>query len=134
MAATRAGGRHHQWRWAGYDRNQYNVRIDHNFNSNHKITFSGTYEKNWSMSEQSGITNWPDGYSGTVLRKPKFYSGSFVSTVSPTVVNEFRFGYRQGWHYGFGSALRYDAVGDEVRGLLASKNGKPFFPSHIPVS
>jgi hypothetical protein len=113
------------------NRNQYNVRIDHNFNSNHKITFSGTYERNWSMSEQSGITNWPEGYSGTVLRKPKFYSGSFVSTVSPTVVNEFRFGYRQGWHYGFGSALRYDSVGDEVRGLLASKNGKAFFPGHI---
>ena len=37
------------------NRNQYNVRIDHNFNSNHKLTFSGTKETDWSMTTQTGI-------------------------------------------------------------------------------
>src|SRR5205814_274349 len=34
------------------DRNQYNVRIDHNFNSNHKATFSGTWERDWAQTAQ----------------------------------------------------------------------------------
>jgi hypothetical protein len=73
------------------------VRIDHNFNSRHKASFSGTREKNWAMSEQAGISNWPGGYDATLLRKPQFYSASLVSTLSSAVVNEFRFGYRRNW-------------------------------------
>ena len=41
------------------DRNQYNVRIDHNFNSNHKASFSGTWERDSAMTAQAGISNWP---------------------------------------------------------------------------
>jgi len=113
------------------NRNQYNVRIDHQFNSNHKATFSGTWEKNWSMTTQTGISHWPGGYNGTVLRKPQFYSASLVSTLAPSVVNEFRFGHRKGWHYGWASALRPDEVGEEVRGVLPNRNGQRFFPGHI---
>src|SRR5438094_1959281 len=41
------------------DRNQYNIRIDHNFNSNHKASFSGTWERDWAMTTQAGIASWP---------------------------------------------------------------------------
>src|SRR5438128_966929 len=41
------------------NRDQYNARIDHNFNQNHKLSFSMTREKDWSMTTQTGIANWP---------------------------------------------------------------------------
>ena len=113
------------------NRNQENVRVDHNFNSNHKASFSGTWEKNWSMSTQTGIAHWPGGYDGTVLRKPAFYSASLVSTLSPTVVNEFRFGHRKNWHYAYGSVFRFDEIGEEARKQLPTRNGELYFPSHI---
>src|SRR5882672_11428102 len=53
------------------DRNQYNVRIDHNFNSNHKASFSGTWERDWAQTAQAGITNWPDGFNGQIRRAPR---------------------------------------------------------------
>jgi hypothetical protein len=113
------------------NRTQYNVKIDHNFNSAHKATFSGTWEKNWSMSEQTGISHWPGGYDGEVLRKPQFFSSSLVSTLSSSIVNEFRFGNRRGWHYGYGSAFRFDEIGDDARAQLPVVNGNAFFPGHI---
>jgi hypothetical protein len=112
------------------NRDQYNVRLDHNFNSSHKATYTGTFEDNWSMSSQTGIAHWPGGYDGTVLRRPQFHSAALVSTLSSTVVNEFRVGYRKNWHYAHGAAFREDAVGQEVRSLLPNMNGQMFFPSH----
>ncbi|MBI2150378.1 MAG: TonB-dependent receptor [Acidobacteria bacterium] len=112
------------------NRNQYNVRIDHNFNARHKASFTGTKERNWAMSEQAGISNWPGGYDATLLRKPEFYSASLVSTLSSAVVNEFRFGYRRTWQYNYGSAFRTDEVGEETRKQLPTVNGQRFFPSH----
>ncbi|MBI2150508.1 MAG: TonB-dependent receptor, partial [Acidobacteria bacterium] len=113
------------------NRNQYNFRVDHNFNPSHKLSVSGTYERNWGVSDQVGISNWPGGFDGTLLRKPQFYSASLVSTLAPTVVNEFRFGYRRNWQFNFGSVFREDEVGEEARKALASLNGQLFFPTHI---
>ncbi len=113
------------------NRNQYNVRIDHNFNQSHKATFSATKERNWSVTTQTGISNWPGGFDGSVERKPEFYAASLVSTLSPTVVNEFRFGHKKSWHYGKGSVFRTDAVGDEARSQLLNLNGQNVFPDHI---
>ncbi len=113
------------------NRDQYNVRIDHNFNSNHKLTFSGTKEKDWSMTTQTGIANWPGGYDGSVKRDPIFYSASLVSTLTPTILNEFRFGSRRNKHFTWNAIQRPDAIGDEARKNLPSKNGELFFPTHI---
>ena len=113
------------------NRDQYNVRIDHNFNSNHKLTFSGTKEKDWSMTTQTGIANWPNGYDGSVKRDPIFYSASLVSTLTPTLLNEFRFGSRRNKHFAWNAIQRPDAIGDEARKNLPSKNGELFFPTHI---
>ena len=64
------------------NRNQYNLRIDHNFNSAHKLTFSGTREQDWAMTTQTGIANWPGGYDGTYsasrtsIRRVRFHDFS----------------------------------------------------------
>ncbi len=112
------------------DRDQYNVRFDHNFNSSHKASFSGTWERNTAQTAQSGISNWPGGYNGVVRRKPRVLTGSFVSTISPTVVNEFRAGMRKNWFYTWASFWRPDKEGDEARAALPTRNGHPFIPQH----
>jgi Carboxypeptidase regulatory-like domain/TonB dependent receptor len=113
------------------NRNQTNIRIDHNFNSAHKVNFSGTWEKDWSMTTQTGISNWPGGYDGLVQRDPRFYQAGLISTISPTVLNEFRFGLRRNKHYAWNPIQRPDEVGDEARKNLVSKNGELFLPTHI---
>src|SRR5262249_45169890 len=113
------------------DRNQYNVRIDHNFNSNHKATFSGTWERDWGMTAQAGITNWPGGYSGQIRRAPRVLTGGLTSTLSPNLVNEFRLGTRKAWNYSWSSIWRPDEVGDAARKALPTHNGVPFYPSQI---
>ncbi|PYS09886.1 MAG: hypothetical protein DMG15_22515 [Acidobacteria bacterium] len=110
------------------DRNQYNIRIDHNFNSKHKASFSGTWERDWAMTTQAGIASWPDGFNGIVRRAPRVITGSFVSTLSPTIVNEFRFGTRKNWNFSWASFLRPDAVGDRARAALPTHNGISFIP------
>jgi Carboxypeptidase regulatory-like domain len=122
------------------DRNQYNMRIDHNFNSAHKASFSGTWERDWAETTQAGMSNWPGGYNGSVRRKPRVFIGSVVSTLSPTIVNEFRFGSRKNWNYSWSSIWRPDEVGDAARKELPTRGGTAFwpvqslFPDHIITS
>ncbi len=115
------------------NRNQYNVRIDHNLNSSHKAFFSGTWERDWSNTTQAGIANWPGGYNGLVRRKPRVMTGSLVSTLSPSLVNEFRVGTRKNWFYSWASFLRPDAVGDEARAALPTHGGVSFVPQQALV-
>ena len=68
-------------------------------------------------------------YRWTVRRAPRVITGSLVSTLSPTVVNEFRLGTRKAWNYSWSSIWRPDEVGDAARAALPTHNGVPFFPS-----
>ena len=74
-----------------FNRTQFNLKLDHNFNSNHKLSGSYTLERNDSAE---GLSNWPDGYNGDIIRRPHVLSTNFTSTLSPTLVNEARFGMR----------------------------------------
>ena len=112
------------------NRDQYNVRIDHNFNAKHKASFSGSWERNSAQSAQAGLTNWPGGYNGTISRKPHVLTASVVSTLSPNLLNEFRMGARKNWTYVWASFLRPDAEGDAARAILPQQNGIPFIPQH----
>ena len=75
----------------GIERQQYNIKIDHNFNDRHKANFGYTWEKD---SEGTNFSNWPDNPSGLTLRKPWIITSSFTSTLSASMINEARFGVR----------------------------------------
>src|SRR5438132_4508438 len=72
------------------NRDQVNMRIDHNFNANHKLSFVYTWERGRNMSTQAGITNWPGGYNGVNWKDPRLLTTYFVSTLTPNLVNELR--------------------------------------------
>jgi hypothetical protein len=110
------------------DRDQYNIRLDHNFNSRHKASFSGTWESDSAETSQAGLSPWPGGFNGNIQRKPRIYTGSLVSTLSSNIVNEFRFGLRENWNYSWSSIWRPDSVGDAARAALPTHNGTAFLP------
>jgi hypothetical protein len=76
------------------NRNQLNIRLDHNFNASNKASFVYTYENDFNNTLTAGIQQWPDGYNGKAQKKPQLYSFSFVSTLSANKVNELRIGFR----------------------------------------
>jgi hypothetical protein len=61
--------------WA---RKQINVKVDHNFTPQHKLSGSYTMERNFAELNQSA---WPNGYSGEVSRKPHVFTANFTSTI-----------------------------------------------------
>ena len=108
------------------DRDQYNLRLDHNFNANHKLSMVGTREHDWGNSIPAGIRAWPSGYDGLAVRRPDLYTLSLVSAVSSKLVNEFRAGRKRSITLQWGSADRSDAIGMEARKYLPVVNGIPF--------
>ncbi len=72
-------------------RNQVNLKIDHNFNAKHKVSVNWSLERN--TADDTDML-WPDTFKGDNFRNPTVVTGSFVSTLSPTMLNEARFGYR----------------------------------------
>ncbi len=104
------------------NRDQFNTRIDHNFNSDHKLSFVYTWERDNSMTAQAGIMQWPGGYNGTFSKKPKLLTVSMVSTLSSNLVNEARVGYK--WSSIYVTAPFY--VGREGEGEPTGKGKEAF--------
>jgi len=75
------------------DRKSLTFKIDHNINNNHRV--SGTYtHENFETDEHEAI--WPEEYGGMggrITRAPRNLNASLTSTLRPTLLNEFRFGY-----------------------------------------
>jgi hypothetical protein len=82
------------------NRNHYTTRFDYQINTNNKIFFSMTRESNWGVTGQTGLPDYPDGFFGEVARKPDFYTSTWTSTLSPTVLNEFRWGLKRDSWFG----------------------------------
>ena len=76
------------------NRKAITFKIDHNINSAHRASGTFSYETNAGPSEEGA---GPDTYSGLVSRKPKTFTLALVSTLSPTLLNELRFGASLGW-------------------------------------
>jgi hypothetical protein len=104
------------------NRDQYNFRIDHHFNQNHKVNFAGTREHAYA---DLSLSTWPGGFNGMIDHNPRVYTASFVSTLSPTMVNEFRFGYRLGRLDAL-QAYDHPQTGQQARQFMGNKNGIPF--------
>src|SRR5262245_46140035 len=102
-------------------RKQINTKFDHNFNTAHKAAVSYTYEVS---SGNQGYEIVPDGLRGAVNRKPQTLSVTFTSTLSPTLLNEARLGYRltKGRSY---SAYNNPKNGQDALGFFPSQNGYP---------
>jgi hypothetical protein len=68
---------------------QINLKLDHLFSTNHKISGTWSYESDWS----GGATmQWPNTWKSRNWKKPQVMAVNFTSTLSPTIVNEARFG------------------------------------------
>jgi Carboxypeptidase regulatory-like domain len=117
------------------NRDQINLRIDHNFNSKHKLSGVYTLENSNDHSTQAGLRSYPNGFDGQHAKWPRLYTVTLVSTLSSTMLNEARFGLRR-------SAIASEAPfyfgrnidgtgsptgsGAEAFKLLPTNNGIPF--------
>jgi hypothetical protein len=77
------------------NRDHLTVRADYQVNADNKLTYTMSREENWGVTGQTGLPAVPDGFFGDVVRVPDFYTASWTSTLSPTILNEFRFGYKR---------------------------------------
>jgi hypothetical protein len=106
------------------DRFQYNVKVDHNFSANHKANVNWTYER---VTSDDVAATYPGTFGNTNFRRPMVLSAGFTSTLSPTLLNEARFGMRRS---GTNVVAPWDGPQeDEVRAILpADLNGFPVIP------
>src|SRR5262249_38635888 len=75
-----------------FQRRQFSIKIDHNFNSNHKLT--GNWPQEHRYSDNNGLSPWPTGWNGELITAPSVKTIQLTSTLSPSILNEFRFGRR----------------------------------------
>jgi|KBSSwiStaDraftv2_1062776.scaffolds.fasta_scaffold02314_6 hypothetical protein len=73
------------------NRKQINVRIDHNLSQNHKVNVGFTHERVVSDDTVAGL---PGTWSNQNYHRPTVITAAVVSTLSGSMVNEGRFGYR----------------------------------------
>jgi len=74
------------------NRNHLTARLDYQINNANKVTYTMSRERDWGVTGQTGLPSLPGGYFGDVVREPNFYTLSWTSTVSSSVLNEFRIG------------------------------------------
>jgi Carboxypeptidase regulatory-like domain len=77
------------------NRNNWTIRSDYNINDKHKVNFIMTHEHDWGATGQTGIPDYPTGVYGKETRDPRFYSAGWTWTITPTLLNEFHFGYKK---------------------------------------
>src|SRR5262249_29432271 len=75
------------------NRDTLNTRFDYQVNQANKLSFIMSRENNWAL--QSNIKSYPAGENGPLKTFPNLYSGAWTATLSPTKLNEFRFGRQQ---------------------------------------
>jgi hypothetical protein len=97
---------------------QFNIKVDHNFSNSHKLSVGYTKEKTDTFSD---VPNWPDQVTFKTKRWPQVLTANFTSTLSPTLLNEARFGMRYNlagidapWEDSFGD----QEVIDKARGWM----------------
>jgi hypothetical protein len=116
------------------NRDQVNIRIDYNFNSAHKLYLTATRER---VPSEGNHPPFPGSeFIGEVLRLPQVYTAALTSTLSPSILNEFRFGFKRGKHllrvpYSNSTPEIRDAV---FKDLPKSPSGYPYLANPINFS
>ena len=70
------------------DFNNYNVRIDHHFSENHRLSYSYSNESSDALNGFLAPA-WPTAPGGSFRGDSRFHSLQLVSTLGPRLVNEF---------------------------------------------
>ena len=70
-------------------RKQINIKIDHVFNTDHRLATSYSFER---VNADDTPEGWPDSFEGRLFRQPQVLSVNMTSTLAPNIVNEARFG------------------------------------------
>jgi hypothetical protein len=83
------------------NRDHLSARVDYQINTSNKLTFTTSREKNWGVTGQTGLPDFPDGYFGEIRRFPDLYTVGWTSTLSPTLLNEARFGMKRDSWFGW---------------------------------
>ena len=104
------------------NRDQINVRIDHNFSVSHRLSVTATREQSFA---DLSLSEWPGGFNGRIDQHPRVVTASLVSTLSPTIVNEARFGMRRGRLEAL-QAFDHPVTGQKAREFMGNVNGIPF--------
>jgi len=111
------------------NRKAINARIDHNINNDHRL--SGTF--NWeSYYIWNSYRVWPEeygSYHGQITRKPIGFTLSLNSTLTPTVLNEIRFGLSRSntWTQSPLDAKDGDKTKEVLRALSVNDASSPYY-------
>ncbi len=117
-----------------FSRHQLNIKVDHNFSPKHRL--SGTWVDESHYSDNNNLSPWPTGYGGETREEPIVRTLNFTSTLTPSLLNEFRFGYRSTSLY-WSPAIETPGVKDDAYKFLPQVNGYPvyvrpvLFPNHV---
>jgi hypothetical protein len=106
-------------------REQINGKVDHSFNTKNKLGVAYTYEHSHG---NFNYATWPNGFQGTVFRRPQNLSFNFISTVSPAVVNEARVGMRRIGSNSY-NPLNDPTTGAKALEFVPNYNGYPLVPA-----
>ena len=77
------------------NRDHLTTRFDYQLNDGNRLTYTGTREVDKSVTGQTGLRAYPGGYQGALVRTPNFQTVAWSSAITPTILSEFRFGYKQ---------------------------------------
>jgi hypothetical protein len=113
---------------ANIERKQFNIKVDHNFSEKHKANVGYSVERD---QEGTNFSDWPGNPHGLTRRAPWVLTSAFTSTLSATMINEFRFGVR----YNVLNEFNPWEAGDDVetaKKFLLTTNGYPVVFNNNP--
>ncbi|HEX4997619.1 MAG TPA: TonB-dependent receptor [Terriglobia bacterium] len=75
--------------WVGH--RTINIKVDHNIDSRNRISASTSFQND--QNQRNGFeSRWPDGVNGYEARIPRVLTLNGLSSITPNLVNEARFG------------------------------------------
>jgi hypothetical protein len=107
-----------------YRRQQINIKIDHHFSQKHRL--SGTWVRESHYTDNNDLSPWPTGYNGQIRENPRVRTLTFTSTLTPNLLNEFRYGYRVTSLF-WDAAIETPDVKEKAVEFLPVINGYPVY-------
>ena len=121
------------------ERKAITFKIDHNINSEHRISGMYSYESSHGVDmEPYWDPQVHEAYGGQIVRKPQTLAISLISTLRPTLLNEFRVGLSRTASTSY-VPMDYPGNGNKVREMLVNLTGNtagnPSYPNYadLPV-